>query len=94
MSANRMSFPPLVEVLSIQVSFLPYHPTSALTFQPGEATTKVSCRLCEENIEKKVMRKHVGVHIFKENLGMVCGFCGLGNCSIDLARGFVRGKTT
>ena len=25
---------------------------------------------------------------------MVCGLCGLGNCSIDLARGSGRGKTT
>ena len=39
------------------------------------------------------MRKHVGKHIIKDRLGIVCRFCGLENCSIDLVRGSGRGKT-
>ena len=39
------------------------------------------------------MRKHIGVHIVKDDLGMVCGFCGIDGCSIALARGSGRGKT-
>lgn len=40
------------------------------------------------------MRKHVGFHILKYDLGLVWGFCGLAGCSIDLMRGYGRGKTT
>ena len=39
------------------------------------------------------MRKHVSKHVLSENLDMVCGFCGLKSCSIELVRGSGRGKT-
>ena len=92
-AVSIMSSLPLVDTQSIQLSLLPYHPSLAVTVQTGDATTKVPCRLCEERVETKVMCKHVGKHILKDNLGIVCGFCGLGTCSIDLVRGSGRGKT-
>ena len=49
--------------------------------------------VCGEKVTKKMMRKHIGHHIIKDNLGMVCGFCGMTCCSIALVTGSGRGKT-
>ena len=90
---NIMSSLPLMDTPSTEITFLPYHSLLGVTVQPGDTTANVPCRLCDERVEKKVMRKHVGKHILKDKLGIVCGFCGLGTCSIDLVRGSGRGKT-
>ena len=92
-AVNIMSSVPLMDTPSIQITFLPYHSLLGVTMQPGDTTTKVPCRLCEERVEKKVMRRHVDNLILKDDLGIVCGFCGLGTCSIDLVRESGRGKT-
>lgn len=83
---------PLADNQPTQLACLPYHPSLAVSLQPGEAANKISCQLCGEAVEKKAMRKHVGKHIIKE-LGIVCGYCGLASCSIALVRGSGRGKT-
>ena len=93
-AVSIMSSLPLVDTQSTQLSLLPYHPSLAVTVQTGDATTKVPCRLCEERVETKVMRKHAGKHILKDNLGIVCGFCGLGTCSIDLVKRISKRKNS
>ena len=57
------------------------------------ARDKIPCRLCAQMLPKKLMRRHVGVHILQEDLGVVCGFCGMKDCSIELEGGSERGKT-
>ena len=84
---------PLADNQPTLLACLPYHPSLAVCLQPGEATNKISCQICGEAVEKKAMRKHVGIHIIKDGLGIVCGYCGLASCSIDLVRGSGRGKT-
>ena len=64
-----------------------------ISLQPGDKTTDIPCLLCGDNIDKKVMRKDIGIHTLKDGLGMVCGFCGSNSCSISLERGSGRGKT-
>ena len=66
--------------------------TNETSEETSEETYEASTR-CTDDVSTKVMRKHVGVHIIKSDLGLVCGFCGLEGCSIDLVRGSGRGKT-
>ena len=74
-------------------SCLPYHQSLEISLEPGILSEKIPCRICGVGMSKKAMRKHVGVHIIKSDLAMVCGFCGTEGCSIDLVRGSGRGKT-
>ena len=84
---------PIVDSQRIELSTcLPYHETLATSIEPGTLSEKLSCRICGEDLSKKVMRKHVGVHITKSDLKLVCRFCGIEGCSIDLVRGSGRGK--
>jgi len=85
---------PIVDSQRIELSTcLPYHETLAVSIEPGSLSEKIPCRICGEGLSIKAMRKHVGVHIIKSDLGLVCGFCGIEGCSIDLVRGSGRGKT-
>ena len=51
------------------------------------------CRTCSTSVDPKQMRRHEGVHILKEKVENVCGFCSVGGCSIDLIVASGRGKT-
>ena len=62
--------------------------------EPGILSDKIPCRICGELLNKKVMRKHVGIHIIKDDMGMVCRFCGMEGCTIELAKGSGKEKTT
>ena len=65
----------------------------AVLLEHGSLSEWIPCRICEEGIFVKGMRKHVGTHILQLDLGLVCGFCGIDGCSIDFVRGSGKGKT-
>lgn len=90
---SLMTSLPVAECQPIQFSWLPYHPSLEVELERGETESKRVCKICGEEINAKSMRKHVGKHVLSENLDMVCGFCGLKSCSIELVRGSGRGKT-
>ena len=41
----------------------PYHPALEVSMESGSLVDKIPCRICGEEIAKKVMRRHVGGHI-------------------------------
>ena len=84
---------PLAESQKVDHVYLPYHSSLEVSLDSDEVGDKVPCRICDQMLPKKLMRRHVGVHILQEDLGLVCGFCGLKDCSIELERGSGRGKT-
>ena len=83
---------PLAESQKVDHVHLPYHSSLEVSFD-SDVGDKIPCRLCAQMLPKKLMRGHVGVHILQEDLGVVCGFCGIKDCSIELERGSGRGKT-
>jgi hypothetical protein len=83
---------PLADHQKVDNLFLPYHPSLEVSLD-CDITDKIPCRLCGELFAKKLMRRHIGKHILEDNLGLVCGFCGLNDCSIALEVGSGRGKT-
>ena len=54
---------------------------------------KFSCKLCDQEVDTKQMRLHVGKHILKDKLSNVCGFCGIPGCSIAFEKSSGRGAT-
>lgn len=83
---------PLAESKKVDHVYLPYHSSLEVSLDSDEVSEKISCRICAQMLPKKLMRRHVGVHILPEDLGLVCGFCGLKDYSIELERGSGRGK--
>ena len=73
--------------------FLSYHTLWEHNTNENKDVNSVTCRLCCEEVPIKQMRTHVGKHILKEQLGDVCGFCGMVGCSIDLIKGSGRGSS-
>ena len=65
---------PLAENIIIKVFGLSYHATLMSSMQPGNSTMGIPCRLCGEDIDKKLRRKHKCTHIVKDDLKMLCGF--------------------
>ena len=84
---------PLVESQKVENAYLPYHSSLQVLLDSDEVGDKVPCHLCGDLYPKKLMRRHVGGHILQDDLDIVCGFCGLKDCSIELERGSGRGKT-
>ena len=92
-----MSAVPQSGVRQGNLSGLPYH---VLLIEAGEQGTFSNngqptylCRVCGENVDQKIMRRHMGKHILKEKLENVRGFCGVSGCTIQLVSGSGRGKT-
>ena len=84
---------PVADHQKVENSFLPYHSSLEVPLDLGETMKKIPCRLCGELLTKKLMRTHVEKHVLEDNLGIVCGFCGMGDCSVTLEVGSGRGKT-
>ena len=72
---------------------LPYHSSLEVSVDWDYVGDEIPCRLRAQMLPKKLMRRHVGVHILQEDLGVVCGFCSMKDYSIELERGSGRGKT-
>ena len=86
---------PVSEEKPVKLNGVPYH-SSLQEAVPELSRGKkgnFSCRLCSETVDEKLMRKHVGKHIFEDKLQNACRFCGLHGCTIDLITGPGRGKT-
>ena len=83
---------PIVDNQLVDIACLPYHQSLELSLDPGILSDKIPCRICGEEISNKGMRKHVGIHIIKGDLGLVCAFCGIEGCSVELVKSG-RGKT-
>ena len=50
-------------------------------------------KVCNKQVGKKQMQRHVGKHILDDKLDNVCGFCGTQGCSIELAKSSGWGAT-
>ena len=85
---------PIVDGQHVDLSCLPYHQSLEISVDPAITADTITCRICGNQLEQKLMRKHVGEHIIRDKMGIVCGFCGLDGCSVDLVRGSGRGKNT
>ena len=90
-----MSALPVVDCVTADFSCLPYISSLAENVGENEASNTVrdKCRICSTLVHHKQMRRHVGVHILKENIKNLCGFCGVRGFSINLVVASGRGKT-
>ena len=92
-----MSAVPQSGIRQCNLSGLPYHVLLKEAGEQGSISKNGQptsmCRVYGENVDEKIMRKHVGKHILKEKLENVCGFCDLGGCTIQLVSGSDRGKS-
>ena len=93
-AATYLKTLPLVDPKSINATCLPYH--NSLTEQSDRVSTMsnaVLCKLCQNEMDMKLMRRHIDEHILSEGLKDVCGFCGLPGCSIGISKSSGYGKT-
>ena len=83
---------PITSSKTVISSLLPYD-KSLVDATDVVAKEKFSCKLCDQEVDTKQMRLHVGKHILKDNLSNVCGFCGMPGCSIAFENSSGRGAT-
>ena len=68
--------------------------SSETSYIEASQSLRISCKVCEKQIDKKKMRWHVRAHILRDDLKNACGFCGLiGKCDIKIVKGSGKGQT-
>ena len=81
-----LSHLPIASPKNVSSSLLPYSAdlVDGTEIVPNKET--LPCKLCNNHIEMKQMRRHVGKHILEDGLENVCGFCGTQGCSLELVK--------